>query len=113
MRTSLVVAIGFLALSLAGGGVSLAQSKCDQGISKAAGKKVYCKLKVIAKGQVKGEAADPIKLTKCEEKFDKACVKAQSKGDCAEQTQPCLAIELEADACVAILDGSPSGAFLD
>ena len=74
MRTSLVVAIGFLALSLAGGGVALAQSRCDQGISKAVGKKVYCKMKVIAKGQRYGQAADPAKLLKCEEKFDKACL---------------------------------------
>ena len=113
MRTSFLVAIAFLALSLAGGGVAQAQSKCDSGISKAVGKKVYCKLKVIAKGQRYGQLPDPLKLTKCEQKFDQACLKAQGKGDCAQQNQPCLAIELEADACVAIIDGSPSGAFLD
>jgi len=111
MRTSIVA--GFLALSLAGGGVALAQSKCDQGVSKAAGKKVKCKMDVVAKGQLKGLPPDPVKLTKCEEKFDKACQKAKSKADCAAQTQPCAAIELEADTCVLILDGSPSGAFLE
>ena len=109
MRTSLVA--GFLALSLAGGGVALAQSKCDQGISKAAGKKVKCKMYVIAKGQAKGTPPDAVKLAKCEDKFEKACLKAQAKGDCQAQTQPCLAIELEADACVAILDAIPQRSF--
>jgi len=113
MRTSILVAVGFLALSLAGEGVVLAQSKCDQGISKAAGKKVQCKMNVIAKAQHKNLAPDSVKLGKCEEKFDKACLKAQGKGDCSAQTQTCAAIESEADNCVAILDGSPSGAFLD
>ena len=111
MRTSIVA--GFLALSLAGGGVALAQSKCDSGVSKAAGKKVKCKMYVIAKGQAKGTPPDAFKLAKCEEKFDKACLKAQARGDCASQTQPCAAIEAEADACVLILDESPSGAFLE
>ncbi len=82
-------------------------------------------------GAAEGAAPDAAKLQKCEEKFEKACLKAQSRGDCQQQTQTCAEIEAEADACVAILTsgpvttstsststtsttlGSPSGAFLD
>src|SRR4029453_2318717 len=106
MRTFPVV--GLLAVHLAMGGGAQAQSKCDSGISKAAGKKVNCKLKEIAKAQKKGTAPDPAKLAKCEEKFDKGCVKAQEIGDCTAQTQTCAAIEAEADASVATLAGSTS-----
>jgi hypothetical protein len=90
------------------GGVAQAQSICDAGVTKAAGTKVACKTKVIAKAQRHGVAADTAKLAKCETKFDSSCTKAQGMGDCTAQTQPCDAVEIGADACV----GSFSGAFV-
>lgn len=101
-----------LAMSLAIAGTASAQSKCDSTITKAAGKKVSCKAGVNAKAQKKNEAPDSEKLTKCEEKFNKACQKGQGFGDCQTQTQPCPVIEAEADACVADIS-SPSGAFVE
>src|SRR5262245_47229471 len=70
MRTSLVA--GFLALSLAGGGIALAQSRCDSGISKAAGRKVKCKMDVVARAQLRGVTPDAVKLAKCEHRFETA-----------------------------------------
>jgi hypothetical protein len=64
MLASFVVG-GLVALSLTVGGVAQAQSSCDAAITKAAGKKVDCKLTVIAKAQRTGAAADPVKLAKC------------------------------------------------
>jgi len=111
MRAAVVAAV----LSLMVGGTALAQSKCDSGVTKAAGKKVACKASVISKAQKKGTSPDPAKLTKCEDKFTKACNKAKSAGDCSAQLQSCTAIETEADTCVATLSSgsSPSGAFLE
>src|SRR5207244_4004599 len=91
-------------------------SKCDAGITKAEGKKASCKAGVIAKGQAKNTAPDGTKLTKCEEKFNKACLKAQSAGDCNVQSSAagaCAAAETEVDNCVASFSASPSGAFLE
>jgi len=108
--------IAIVSLSLAvGGTANAAASKCDAGITKAAGKKVYCKAKVHSKAQSKGTAPDGTKLAKCEEKFDKACAKGQTKGDCSVQQGSCSAIEVTADACVPTLitSASPSGAFLE
>ena len=109
------IAIGAVfAFSLAMGGFAqAAASKCDSGITKAAGKKVYCKAKVNSTAQKKGTTPDTTKLGKCEEKFTKSCTKAQTAGDCSAQTQSCAVIEAEADACVATISGSPSGAFLN
>jgi len=90
------------------GAFVLAQSSCDAGITKAAGKKVDCKLKVIAKAQQTGVAADTIKLARCETKFTSSCAKAQGRGDCTAQTATCDAIEVTADACVDDLDGGTS-----
>src|SRR4029453_17459642 len=104
MLASFVVG-GLVALSLALSGVAQAQSSCDAGVTKAAGKKVACKTKVIAKAQQRGVAVDTVKLAKCESKFTSSCTKAQSKGDCTAQTQPCDAIEATADACVDDLSG--------
>jgi hypothetical protein len=101
------------ALSLAIAGTASAQSKCDAALSKAAGKKVSCKAGVHSSAQKKGTVPDAAKLQKCEEKFAKACAKAQAQGDCNAQTQPCAAVEAEVDACVLTLIASPSGAFLD
>ena len=108
MRTSLVA--GFLALSLAGGGIALAQSKCDQGVSKAAGKKVKCKMDVIAKGQV---TPDAVKLAKCEEKFDKACLKAKARPIAPLRRNRARPSSSRPTRASLILDGSPSGAFLE
>ena len=110
-----LVAMGaMLAFAVANGGTALAQSKCDAGLTKAAGKKVACKAGVIAKGQGKGTTPDATKLSKCEAKYAKACGKALSKGDCSgAQATSCAANEAEVDACVADISSSPSGAFLD
>ena len=88
-------------------------SKCDSGVTKAAGKKVSCKAGVNANAQKKGTTPDSVKLQKCTDKFTKACSKAKSAGDCMAQTQPCSAVELEADSCVSTISASPSGAFLE
>jgi hypothetical protein len=111
-----LVAIGAVfAFAVATGGMAFAQSKCDSGITKAAGKKCACKASVIAKAQGKGTAPDPAKLAKCEAKFDKACQKAVARGDCIVQLGSCAAMEATVDACVATLgsSASPSGAFLE
>src|SRR5262245_48574364 len=110
MRAAVIAAV----LSLMVGGNALAQSKCDSGVTKAAGKKVACKASVISKAQKKGTSADPAKLMKCEDKFTKACNKAKNAADCTAQTQTCTAIEGEVDSCVATISAaSPSGAFLE
>jgi len=97
---------GVVALLLALGGVAQAQSSCDAGITKAAGKKVACKTKVVATAQKRGSAADTRKLAGCETKFASSCAKAQSDGDCTAQTQPCDAVELTADGWVDSLSGA-------
>src|SRR5262245_2479322 len=97
---------GVVALSLALGGVAQAQSSCDAGITKAAGKKVACKTKVIAKAQETGSAPDTTKLARCETKFALSCARAQSDGDCAAQNQECAAIEAAADGWVDSLSGA-------
>src|SRR4029453_5982131 len=100
------VAGGLVALSLALSGVAQAQSSCDAGVTKAAGKKVACKTKVVAKAQKTGAAVDSVKLAKCETKFTSSCTKAQGQGDCTAQTQPCDTIEAAADACVDSLSAA-------
>jgi hypothetical protein len=106
MLASFVVG-GLVALSLIVGGVAQAQSSCDAGITKAAGKKVACKLNVVARAQKTGATVDTVKLAKCETKFTSSCTKAQGQGDCTVQTPPCDAIEATADACVDSLSAGP------
>ena len=102
-----VVAGAVLALSLGMGGVAdAAASKCDSGVTKAEGKKIACKLGVVAKGQQKGTPTDTAKLQKCTDKFTKSCTKAKSANDCSAQTQSCAAAETEADTCVTTLSGT-------
>jgi len=112
-----LMAIGALfAFSLAiAGAAQAAGSKCDSGITKAAGKKVYCKAKENSKAQKTGTAPDATKLTKCEQKFMASCTKAQAAGDCSVQTETCAQTEIEADVCVVTISGpaSPSAAFID
>ena len=99
MRT---FAIGLAVLvAVHAGGAAFAQSKCDSVITKAATKKVACKGNVQAKAQKSGTAPDPAKLAKCEDKFNKACTKAQAAGDCSAQTGSCAGIEAAADTCAA------------
>jgi len=112
MRLTAMGALLAFAVAI-GGVVHAAPSKCDSGITKAAGKKVYCKAKVNSTAQKKGTTPDGTKLTKCETKFSQSCAKAQAAGDCMTQTQPCAVVELEADVCVATISSSPSGAFLN
>jgi hypothetical protein len=111
-KLSIALAVMF---AVGASGMAFAQSACDSGITKAAGKKVACKDGVISKAQKSGGAPDPAKLTKCEDKFTKACTKAQAKADCAVQTGSCASIEADADACALGLStsSSPSGAFLE
>ena len=111
-KLAIVAGLGFV---LVAGGVALAAgpSKCDSGITKAAGKKVSCKAGVYSKAQAKNTTPDPTKLAKCESKFGAACSKAQGRGDCMVQTGTCAAKEAAADACAAQMAASPSGAFLN
>ena len=88
-------------------------SKCDSGITKAAGKKVACKTAVNAKAQDKGGSPDSAKLTKCSDSFAKACAKAKSANDCVIHTEDCATAERNADTCVTNASASPSGAFVD
>ena len=91
-----------------------AASKCDAGISKAVGKKVYCQCGVYAKAQKKGLTPDAAKLAKCGTKFISSCGKAKAAADCAVQTGTCANKESQADSSSATLClASPSGAFLD
>jgi hypothetical protein len=100
---------GVVALSLALGVVAHAQSSCDSGVTKAAAKKVTCKLKVFAAAQKTGAGVNAAKLAKCENKFTEKCGKARAKGDCEVQTQTCDEIESEADAAVDTLSsGRPT-----
>jgi hypothetical protein len=112
MRSLAIGALFAFSLAIAGF-AQAAPSKCDSGITKAAGKKVYCKAKVNSTAQKKGTTPDSTKLTKCEDKFMQACAKAQAVADCSAQTQTCAQTELEADLCAATISGSPSGAFID
>jgi hypothetical protein len=68
-------------------------------------KKVSAKLKVIAKGQQKGQPPNAKKLAKAETKFADGCTKAKSKNDCHVQTSSCAALEATADAAIDVLSG--------
>ena len=113
----LSIALGLAVLfAMGASGNAFAQaSACDSGITKAAGKKVACKDGVFSKAQKSGGVPDAAKLQKCQDKFNKACVKAQGKGDCVVQTGTCAQIEADADTCATDLSTStsPSGAFLE
>jgi len=114
-KLSIALALAVM-FAVGASGTAFAQaSACDSGITKAAGKKVACKDGVISKAQKSGGVPDPAKLTKCEDKFNKACTKAQGKADCVVQTGSCASIEADADACAVGLStsSSPSGAFLE
>src|SRR5262249_51588604 len=104
MRASCAVG-GLLILSLALDGAAQAKSSCDAGVTKAVAKKVSAKLKVIAKGQQKGQLPDAKKLAKAETKFADGCTKAKSKNDCQVQTSSCAALEATADAAIDVLSG--------
>ena len=111
-RLSIALAVLFM---VGAAGTALAQSKCDAGVAKAKGKKVACKCGVIAKGYAKATPPDPAKLAKCTLKFDKACMKAQTAGDCMVQNGTCASKEADVDSFVAsaCAISSPSGAFLE
>src|SRR5438034_4168134 len=91
------VAIGCLAFLAAAPGVALAASKCDAGITKAAGKKEGCLCGVYAKSQAKNLTPDPAKIQKCKDKFSASCAKAQSAADCVFQTASCASKETDVD----------------
>src|SRR5438046_2878619 len=91
------VAIGCLAFLAAAPGVALAASKCDAGITKAAGKKEGCLCGVYAKSQAKNLTPDPAKIQKCKDKFSASCAKAQSAADCVFQTASCTSKETDVD----------------
>src|SRR5690242_16256631 len=103
-----VALVSVLALCSIGPAESAAQSRCDAGITKAAGKKVLCKSKVYARAQHMGTAPDAAKLTQCENKFAAACAKAQAAGDCAQQIVDCANLETELDTCVGDLVSHPT-----
>lgn len=101
--------IATVAVALPAASALAAASKCDADITKAAGKKASCKAGVYSKAYQKDAPVDLTKLTKCEEKFDAACVKAKAVGDCVLQTQPCATVEDHVDVCVAdVIDNSCS-----
>src|SRR5262249_7817002 len=102
MRASCAVG-GLLILSLALDGAAQAQSSCDAGVTKAVAKKVSAKLKVIARGQQKGQPPNAKKLAQAETKFADGCTKAKSKNDCQVQTSSCAALEATADAAIDVL----------
>src|SRR5262249_45270251 len=108
MRT---IAIGLvLSLSLLIGGRVASGASCDATIEKAKGKLVSCACTAIAKeGLAAGEA-----VVKCDETFQKACMKAKTIGGCTVQTKDCNAAESDCDYFWAShCANSPSGAFLD
>jgi len=111
-KLSIALAVMF---AVGASGMAFAQSACDSGVTKAAGKKVACKDGVFSKAQKSGGAPDVAKLHKCEDKFTKGCVKAKAKGDCVVQAGSCASIETDADTCATGLasSSSPSGAFLE
>jgi hypothetical protein len=103
-----VVLVCALAVCSIGAAESAAQSRCDAGITKAAGKKLLCKSKVHARAQRAGTEPDAGKLAQCEEKFAAACAKAQAAGDCAQQIVDCSRFETELDTCVGDLVSHPT-----
>jgi len=111
-KLSIALAVLF---AVGASGMAFAQSACDSGVTKAAGKKVACKDGVFSKAQKSGSVPDPVKLHKCEDKFTKGCVKAKAKGDCNVQQGSCASVEASADTCATDLatSSSPSGAFLE
>jgi hypothetical protein len=78
-----------------------AQSHCDATKAKEAGKKLYCKTKVIAKADKTGAAIDQVKLVACETKFEAKCAKAVAAGGCQQGT--CAALEQVVDDCVNLI----------
>jgi hypothetical protein len=106
-----VLAVGVFATAAA---LAAAGSKCDSGVSKAAGKQVSCRCTVIAKGQAKNLTPDATKLAACDTKFTNVCGKAKAKNDCVVQVGTCADKAAEGDSASATLcQASPSGAFLD
>lgn len=91
-----------LGLGLVGAGASAA-SKCDAGISKAAGKKVACRCAVYAKAQLKGVEPDATKFDKCAAKFAKSCLKAQAAADCNVQGGSCPSKDFDIDNASNVL----------
>src|SRR5437870_2128052 len=91
------VAISSFAFLAATAGAALAASKCDAGITKAAGKKEGCLCGVYAKSQAKNLPADTAKIQKCKDKFAASCAKAQSAADCVFQTETCTNKETDVD----------------
>src|SRR5215831_10044883 len=99
VRTAtLVVSIVWL---LCGSGASAAGSKCDSGVTKAAGKKVQCITGAIASGQSKGVPPSAKKVLACQNGFNKACTKAKGDGDCVHQTETCAQEEANAETSVS------------
>jgi len=76
-----------------------AQSKCDAGKAKAAGKKTAAKANCHAKAYTKGVAVDPECLAKAEGKFDTAFSKAVAAGDCSSSSDA-ASVEALVDSCI-------------
>ena len=100
MLRQLALAAG-LGVVLVASGSALAASKCDSGVTKAAGKKEGCLCGVYAKAQAKGLTPDPTKIQKCKDKFSASCTKAQSAADCGFQTESCTNKETDVENEVA------------
>jgi hypothetical protein len=90
-------------MALVTAGPAAAQAgKCTATKLRAACKKAACKAGLESKEASKGAAIDPLKLAKCEAKFDKAFTKAEAKPGCST-TGDAAAIEAKVDAYVADL----------
>ena len=75
-------------------------SRCQSAKLKAAGKKVACRLKLVAGLARHGTPIDPGKDGTCKSKFSSASVKAEAQGDCGAAASDTGAIEAKVDAFV-------------
>src|SRR2546425_10808421 len=110
MSRQLAIAVGLGVVLVASGSALAAPSKCDSGVTKAAGKKEGCLCSVYAKSQAKNLPPAPDKLMKCMDKFSASCGKAKSANDCIFQTSTCSAKEtaVENEVAGTCNPGSPS-----
>jgi hypothetical protein len=113
MLRRLALVVGVVALVATVGGNAFAAgfgNNCNAAVTKALGKKMACLLGLYAQAQKKGASVDGTKLAACGTKFDRACMKANSKGGCDVAHADCAGKETAADNDAGGL--SPSGAFL-
>ena len=80
---------------------------CDAAIERAKGKLVACECNDIAKNR-------PAAIPTCQEKLQRACMRAGFHSACTVQTESCNTAQAECEGFVTNhCVGSPSGAFLE